>query len=84
MDFEYAADGRLPAEAADYDCILSTQVLEHVEDPAAYLQECYRVLSPGGHLLLTTHGIFEDHAVPRDYWRWTAVGLQRMIEGLLA
>ena len=80
LDFEYAADGRLPSEAADYDCVLSTQVLEHVEDPAAYLQECYRVLRPGGHLLLTTHGIFEDHAVPHDYWRWTAGGLQRMIE----
>src|SRR5262249_27834958 len=81
LDFEYAADSRLPLEASDYDCMLSTQVLEHVEDPIVYLQECYRVLRPGGHLLLTTHGIFEDHAAPHDYWRWTAVGLQRMIEG---
>jgi SAM-dependent methyltransferase len=80
LDFEYSADGRLPAEAAGYDCVLSTQVLEHVEDPIGYLQECYRVLRPGGNLLLTTHGIFEDHAVPHDYWRWTAKGLQRMIE----
>ena len=80
LDFEFAANGRLPPEATDYDCVLSTQVLEHVEDPAAYLQECYRVLRPGGHLLLTTHGLFEDHAAPHDYWRWTAGGLQRMIE----
>jgi SAM-dependent methyltransferase len=80
LDFEYAADARLPPEAADYDFVLSTQVLEHVEDVTTYLQECCRVLRPGGHLLLTTHGIFEDHAVPHDYWRWTAGGLQRMIE----
>jgi SAM-dependent methyltransferase len=80
LDFEYAADGRLPPEAADYDFVLSTQVLEHAEGPTTYLQECCRVLRPGGHLLLTTHGIFEDHAVPHDYWRWTAGGLQRMIE----
>jgi hypothetical protein len=33
LDFEYAADSRLPPEAADYHCTLSTQVLEHVEDP---------------------------------------------------
>src|SRR5262245_32089297 len=80
LDFEFAAVGRLPPQAADYDFVLSTQVLEHVEGPTAYLQECCRVLRPGGHLLLTTHGIFEDHAVPHDYWRWTAGGLQRMIE----
>jgi SAM-dependent methyltransferase len=80
LDLEFAADSRLPPEAADYDFVLSTQVLEHAEDPTTYLQECCRVLRPGGHLLLTTHGIFEDHALPHDYWRWTAGGLQRMIE----
>jgi SAM-dependent methyltransferase len=78
LDFEYAADGRLPPEAADYDCVLSTQVLGYVQDPTAYLQECYRVLRPGGHLLLTTHGMFENHGT--DYGRWTTGGLQRMIE----
>jgi SAM-dependent methyltransferase len=80
LDFEYRADSRLPSEAFAYDCVLSTQVLEHVEDPAVYLEECYRVLKPGGHLLLTTHGIFEDHACPHDYWRWTSLGLRQMLE----
>ncbi len=35
LDFDYGADGRLPSELKDYDCVLSTQVLEHVEDPAS-------------------------------------------------
>jgi SAM-dependent methyltransferase len=81
LDFEYGSDARLPFELRDYDCVLSTQVLEHVEDPAIYLAECHRVLRSGGHLILTTHGCFEDHAVPHDYWRWTAQGLHTMIEG---
>jgi SAM-dependent methyltransferase len=80
LDFEYRADARLPVDVKEYDCVLSTQVLEHVEDPSSYLQECYRVLKPGGYLLLTTHGTYEDHASPYDYWRWTAFGLHRMIE----
>jgi SAM-dependent methyltransferase len=81
LDFEYGPDARLPPETSDYDCVISTQVLEHVDDPKKYLQECYRVLRPGGHLLLTTHGLYEDHACPYDYWRWTASGLKRLIEG---
>jgi SAM-dependent methyltransferase len=79
LDFEYGPDSRLPCEANSYDCVLSTQVLEHVDSPAAYLRECYRVLIPGGHLLLTTHGTYKDHACPHDYWRWTVFGLDQIV-----
>jgi SAM-dependent methyltransferase len=80
LDFEYGPDAKLPAEVYGYDCVLSTQVLEHVEDPESYLRECYRVLRPGGCLILTTHGLYEDHACPYDYWRWTIYGLKRLVE----
>lgn len=80
LDFEYGPDAKLPSNASGYDCILSTQVLEHVKDPKSYLDECYRVLRPGGHLILTTHGLFEDHPCPKDYWRWTAEGLNHLVE----
>jgi SAM-dependent methyltransferase len=80
LDYQYGSDSRLPVEDDAYDLVLSTQVLEHVEDPALYLMECHRILKQGGRLLLTTHGVFEDHACPFDYWRWTAFGLQKLIE----
>jgi SAM-dependent methyltransferase len=80
LDFEYGPDARLPASAGGYDFILSTQVLEHVDSPTTYLDECHRVLVPNGKLLLTTHGIFEDHGCPYDYWRWTAYGLAKIVE----
>ena len=80
LDFEYGADSRLPAELSDYDCVLSSQVLEHVLSPALYLAECYRVLKAGGSLVLSTHGLFEDHACPQDFWRWTAYGLRKLVE----
>jgi SAM-dependent methyltransferase len=82
IDFEYGADSSLPSELADYDCVLSSQVLEHVLSPSSYLAECYRVLKPGGSLVLSTHGLFPDHAYPNDYWRWTVFGLQRLVEGI--
>lgn len=71
--------GRVPVADASFDAVLSTQVLEHVDDPAAYLRECERVLRPGGRLLLSTHGIFYLHPDPVDYWRWTSAGVQRVV-----
>ena len=62
------------------DVVLSTQVLEHVEDPRTYLEECFRVLRPGGQLLLSTHGFMVYHPDPVDYWRWTGAGLRRAVE----
>src|SRR5215813_5582153 len=44
--------GELPLSDQSIDCVLSTQVLEHVEEPALYLAEAYRVLKPGGALIL--------------------------------
>ena len=75
------ADGTVPLDDASVDIVLSTQVLEHVTDPALYLRECARVLRPGGQLLLSTHGIMVYHPDPVDYWRWTGAGLQRVVEG---
>ena len=62
-----------------YDWVLSTQVLEHVADPALYLAECHRLLRPGGRLLLTTHGLIQEHGCPHDYQRWTCRGLEELI-----
>jgi SAM-dependent methyltransferase len=76
---EIAADGTLPVADAGFDAVLSTQVLEHVADPATYLAECARVLRPGGRMLLSTHGIMVFHPDPVDYWRWTAAGLERVV-----
>lgn len=70
------ANGLTHEPDARYDAVLSTQVLEHVQDPAGYLLECFRILKPGGQLLVTTHGMFEEHGCPYDFHRWTARGLE--------
>ncbi len=45
---------RLPLGDAEFDLVVSVQVLEHLLDPAAGLEELARVLKPGGALLLST------------------------------
>jgi SAM-dependent methyltransferase len=75
-----APDGTVPVASESFDGVLSTQVLEHVQDPDRYLAECFRVLRPGGRLLLSTHGVFPYHPDPVDLWRWTGEGLTRQVE----
>jgi SAM-dependent methyltransferase len=76
---EIRADGTVPVPDGGFDAVISTQVLEHVEDPAVYLSECFRALRPGGRMLLSTHGLMVYHPDPVDYWRWTGEGLQRAV-----
>lgn len=78
-DVRLNGDGSVPLPDAQFDVILSTQVLEHVADPALYLSECHRLLKPGGTLVITTHGIMFYHPDPVDYWRWTSAGLGRIL-----
>jgi SAM-dependent methyltransferase len=44
---------RLPFASGAFDAVVATSVLEYVDDPAAVLRECARVLRPGGVLLYT-------------------------------
>jgi SAM-dependent methyltransferase len=73
-------DGSVPLGDCSCDVVLSTQVLEHVESPDTYLAEVFRMLKPGGSLLLSTHGIMYYHRDPEDYWRWTSAGLARLMQ----
>lgn len=79
-DVPVSEAGTLPLADESFDAVISTQVLEHVADPPAYLRECYRVLAPGGRLLLTTHGTMILHPDPIDLWRWTSAGLKFEVE----
>jgi SAM-dependent methyltransferase len=80
LDCLIPPDGRLALADNSCDAVLSTQVLEHVFSPRTYLAEALRVLKPGGKLILTTHGIWEDHGCPYDFRRWTFDGLSRELE----
>jgi SAM-dependent methyltransferase len=75
LDHAMDEAGRVDAPDASYELVLCTQVLEHVRHPGAVLRECLRLLKPGGRLVVTTHGLFEEHGCPADFRRWTADGL---------
>jgi len=76
LDYVLKEGVRVQEKSDTFDMIISTQVIEHIDDPQFYLSECFRLLKSGGKLVLSTHGSFEDHPCPRDYRRWTLDGLR--------
>jgi len=50
-------DGRLPYSDASFDRVTCVEVFEHIEDQFALAREFFRVLKPGGRLILTTPNV---------------------------
>jgi SAM-dependent methyltransferase len=44
------------------------------------MKEIYRVLKPGGHIILTVPFAWELHEEPYDFFRYTKHGLQQLFE----
>lgn len=62
------------------ETVLMSQVFEHLEEPAQALRECYRILAPGGHLVLSTNFAWHLHEEPRDFYRYSPHGLRYLFE----
>lgn len=67
----------LPFSQAAFDGIICAELLEHVAQPGEVLQEVYRVLKPGGMLLITVPFLYPIHGDPYDYGRYTDFYWQR-------
>lgn len=70
----------IPLENDSIDAILSTQVLEHLQMPDRMLAEAYRLLKPGGQLILTVPMVWGLHEEPVDYYRYTQYGLEYLLQ----
>lgn len=70
----------LPYNDSSFDTIFSTQVLEHVYDHHSMIKEAYRVLKPGGNIILTVPFTWELHEEPYDFFRISKHGLKELFE----
>lgn len=61
------------------DAIMCTEVLEHVVDPFAAIQELHRLLVPRGVILITTPLNARIHGPIPDCWRFTEMGLRLLL-----
>jgi SAM-dependent methyltransferase len=78
-DFICSLD-KIPQPDNTYDVIINTQVLEHVANPQAVINEFYRVLKNGGKLFLTAPQGWGLHGEPYNFFNFTCYGLKLLFE----
>ena len=74
-------DGKvIPFGDQTFDVVFCTEVMEHVPEPAAFLSEIFRVLKPGGKIIMTTPFLVPLHEEPYDFYRYTKHGIKHLFE----
>lgn len=62
------------------DTVFSTQVIEHVADHRKLLSEAFRILKPGGCLIVSGPMAWEHHEEPYDFFRFTKYGFEYILK----
>ena len=73
-------DNNIDVESGTVDCVVLTEVMEHLYEPKEVLSEIYRILKPGGALIGTVPFAIGEHEQPYDFHRYTSFALIRMFE----
>jgi SAM-dependent methyltransferase len=68
----------LPFSDAEFDTVICTMVLEHVEKPWIVAGQIERILKPGGHCIAAVPFLYPEHKDPEDYFRYTEAGLRSL------
>lgn len=68
----------IPLQSGSVDCVICTEVLEHLPNPQACVDEIHRLLCDGGLALVSVPFLYPMHADPYDYQRFTEDGLRNL------
>lgn len=71
-----------------YDVVIATEVIEHVENPISFIGSFLEVLKPGGKIIITTPNkdvhpkgtIWETDYAPKHLWWFTEKGLKSIAQ----
>lgn len=71
---------QIPLANEQVDLVICTQVLQYLPEPAAVVAEIYRVLKPGGSVLLSVPTIcLRDAGLDQEYWRFFPAAQRRLL-----
>jgi SAM-dependent methyltransferase len=75
----YYDGDKFPFDDGQFDALFATEVIEHVWDYQYFLNECRRVLKPGGAAFFSIPFAARYHYIPNDYWRFTPATLKKIL-----
>jgi len=76
-------DGKkLPLNDGNFDLIICTEVLEHVENFELVVSEIFRSLKRNGSAVITMPFITAEHEIPYDFRRFTSYGIKKEFENM--
>lgn len=72
----------IPLADNTFGAAICAELLEHVRNPQLVLAEVYRVLGPGGIVLITVPFLYRIHGDPYDFGRYTDHYWQTLLQEL--
>jgi len=80
LDVSCDLNKELPFANNEFDTVILSDVLEHIQKPQLLLKEISRILNRGGILIANVPFFYWLHATPYDYYRYTEYALKSFIE----
>jgi len=71
---------QIPLRDSQFDLVICTQMLEYIAQPSLVIDEIYRLLRPGGTLLLSVPSACATDA-EEECWRFLPQGLRHLLAG---
>lgn len=65
---------------SSFGVILCTGLLEHIPHPQGIIDEFYRILKPGGRLIISASAVFPFHSAPNNFFHFTANGFRLLFK----
>lgn len=80
IDYQFNLNEPFPENIGKFDTILTTDVIEHIENPDVFFDEISKSLEIGGKLILSTPFLYWVHEAPYDFQRFTEFKLKKYCE----